>query len=277
MALLTDCFLSIISPQRYQTGYHHLKQNWELAFWSLDTISSFGSLLISVPSPCNHTLKVASRPSVYTQQLKIAFIAVHQNHMLITWLITTLNCQPLLLTLPPFPSCLREEGDAAWITYTVGMPGPASVSHITSLIHYSLTCFLCSWKKCSVSVVTLVLCSAATFFWIPVCILCFAICSDDRLSKSMIACIIYTYMYYLCIVIFLGLVTCISYCTLYVLQIGLASVSIQNYSLAVLFSSFTAFLLGSNFYLLPTCTLLSGEKKKKKKALWQTFSFVCLL
>lgn len=168
---VTDCFLSVISPQRHQTGYHHLKQNWELAFWSLDTISSFGSLLISVPSPCNHTLKVASSsPSVYSLQFKIAFISVHQNHMWITWLITTLNCQPLLLTLSPFPSHLRENGDAAWIIHTVGMPGPVSVSQTTSL-----TCFLCSWKKNAVSVVTLVLCS----FWTPVHILCFAICSDD--------------------------------------------------------------------------------------------------
>lgn len=145
---ITDCFLSIISPQRYQTGYYHLKQNWELAFWSLDTISSFGSLLISVPSPCNHTLKVASsRPPVYREQFKIAFISVHQNHMLITWLITTLNCQPLLLTLSPFASCLREKGDAAWIIHTVGMLGPEPVSHTASLIPYSLTCLLYSWKN----------------------------------------------------------------------------------------------------------------------------------
>lgn len=134
--------LNYFSSKIYQTGYHHLKQNWELAFWSLDTISSFGSLLISVPSPCNHTLKMASsRPSVYRQQFKIAFISVHQIHMLITSLITTLNSQPLLLTVSPFPSHLREKGDAAWIIYSVGMSGPASVSHTTSLIHYSLTCF----------------------------------------------------------------------------------------------------------------------------------------
>lgn len=145
---VTDGFLSIISPQRYQTGYHHLKQNWELAFWSLDMISSFGSLLISVPSPCNHTLKVASsRPSVYRKQFKITFISVHQNHMLKTWFITTLNCQPLLWTPSPFPSYLREKWDAAWIIHAAGMPGPVPVSHITPLIHYSLISFLCSWKK----------------------------------------------------------------------------------------------------------------------------------
>lgn len=110
----------------------------------------------------------------------------------------------LTFTPPPFPSYLREKWDAAWIIHTAGMPGPVSVSHTTSLIHYSLICFFCSWKKCSVSVVTLLLCSAATYFLTPAWILCFAICSDYRLSKSMIAYITYTYMYYLCNIAWAG-------------------------------------------------------------------------
>lgn len=101
-------------------------------------------------------------------------------------------------------------------------------------------------------------------FWTPACVLCLAICSDDRLSECIIACIIYMYVCYLCMLIFLGLATFL-YCSfllhsLYLCTANRFSLCLHLvYTVWPLFSSFTAFSLGNHFLLPSTCTLLFGK------------------